>query len=83
MSAGVERLGWHDRISEKISTDILLPAVGQGSCAILCREEDSETRKFLASMEHHESMLAALAERSTMRNCPADFLLDRQEKSWG
>jgi hydroxymethylbilane synthase len=66
-AAGVERLGWHDRISEKISTDILLPAVGQGSCAILCREEDSETRKFLASMEHHDSMLAAQAERSLMR----------------
>lgn len=66
-AAGVERLGWSGRISEKISTDILLPAVGQGSLAILCREEDSETREFLSCMEDHNSMLAARAERSLMR----------------
>lgn len=66
-AAGVERLGWSGRISEKISTDILLPAVGQGSLAILCREEDDETREFLINMEDRESMLAARAERSLMR----------------
>lgn len=66
-AAGVERLGWDSRISEKISTDILLPAVGQGSLAILCREEDLEMREFLSCMEDQESMLAAQAERSLMR----------------
>ena len=66
-AAGVERLGWSGRISEKISTDILLPAVGQGSLAILCREEDDEMLEFLINMEDRESMLAALAERALMR----------------
>lgn len=66
-AAGVERLGWGGRISEKISTDILLPAVGQGSLAILCRAEDLETHEFLAVIEDHDSMLAARAERSLMR----------------
>ncbi len=66
-AAGVERLGWSQRISEKISTDILLPAVGQGSLAVLCREEDFEMRGVLSCMEDQESMLAARAERSLMR----------------
>lgn len=66
-AAGVERLGWSKRISEKISTDILLPAVGQGSLAILCREEDLAMRDFLSGLEDRDSMLAARAERSLMR----------------
>lgn len=66
-AAGVERLGWHQRITEKISPDILLPAVGQGSCAILCREEDLEMREFLSGMEDRDAMLAARAERALMR----------------
>ena len=66
-AAGVERLGWGERISEKISPDILLPAVGQGSLAILCREGDDATLEFLINMEDRESMLAARAERSLMR----------------
>jgi hydroxymethylbilane synthase len=66
-AAGVERLGWSGRISEKISTDILLPAVGQGSLAILCREQDVAMLEFLINVEDRESMLAARAERSLMR----------------
>jgi hydroxymethylbilane synthase len=66
-AAGVERLGWGERISEKISPEILLPAVGQGSLAILCREDDDATLEFLVNMEDRESMLAARAERSLMR----------------
>lgn len=66
-AAGIERLGWEARISEKISTEILLPAPGQGSLAVLCREEDPDTREFLASIEDRESMLAVRAERSLLR----------------
>ena len=34
-AAGVMRLGLEDRISEVISTEIILPAIGQGAIGIL------------------------------------------------
>lgn len=65
--AGIERLGWGERISEKISMEVLLPAVGQGSFAITCREDDRATWEMLQALDHHESHLAALAERAMLR----------------
>ncbi|RMF61206.1 MAG: hydroxymethylbilane synthase, partial [Calditrichaeota bacterium] len=66
-TAGVERLGWSERITEKISTDIILPAVGQGSFGVVCREGDAEVMNLLQPLNHSPSRLAALAERSLMR----------------
>jgi len=39
-AAGVERLGWHDRISQLLPFDVCFPAVGQGALAIECRQND-------------------------------------------
>ena len=39
-AAGVKRLGWEDRISSYIPSDICLHAVGQGALGIECRKED-------------------------------------------
>ena len=38
--AGVKRLGWSDRITEVLSTEISLPAIGQGAIGIECRIDD-------------------------------------------
>ncbi len=37
-AAGVKRLGWMDRISEFLSPDVCLPAIGQGALGIEMRE---------------------------------------------
>jgi len=39
--AGLDRLGFGDRISERISADIMLPAVCQGMLALETREDDA------------------------------------------
>jgi hydroxymethylbilane synthase len=39
-AAGLNRLGWQDRITELIPMDVICPAVGQGALAIETREED-------------------------------------------
>ncbi len=65
--AGIERLGWGKRISEKISTEVLLPAVGQGSFAITTREQDRQVREVLRAINHRPSQVAALAERAMLR----------------
>ncbi len=66
-TAGVERLGWSDRISEKISTELILPAVGQGAFGVVCRANDEKMLNLLAPLNHLSSRLATLAERSLMR----------------
>ncbi len=40
--AGLDRLGWSDRITETFAPDVFLPAVGQGAIAAECRLSDSE-----------------------------------------
>lgn len=64
--AGVERLGWGERISERISTDVILPAVGQGSFAVVCRAEDSAAIRMCSSLNDARAATAAAAERSLL-----------------
>lgn len=65
--AGVKRLGWEDRITERISYDVSLPAVGQGSIGIEIRENDPEVEAVIAKLHHLPSAYAILAERSLLR----------------
>jgi hydroxymethylbilane synthase len=48
--AGLDRLGWSDRISEIFSPDVFMPAVGQGAIAVETRLADNETADLLAKL---------------------------------
>lgn len=65
--AGVMRLGWEDKITDRISYEISLPAVGQGSVGIEIRKNDPEIEKVIAKLHHSPSAYAILAERSLLR----------------
>ena len=65
--AGLERLGWADRITERLPTSRSLPAVGQGALAIECRNNDDFVREILARMHHQATAVAVEAERGVMR----------------
>ncbi len=43
-SAGLRRLGWHDRIAELLEPEVMCPAVGQGALAIETRDRRSSDR---------------------------------------
>ncbi len=62
--AGLERMGWTERIVEKIPLEVCLPAAGQGALAIEVREDDIEALGFLLALNHYESRAAVTAERS-------------------
>jgi len=64
--AGLDRLGWSARIAEVISTDISLPAVGQGALGIEARADDSEVLDLLARLDHAETRFGVLAERALL-----------------
>lgn len=66
-AAGLKRMGWTDQISEFISTDICLPAVGQGALAVEVRAADERIRELALPLDHPETRAAVIAERSFMR----------------
>jgi hydroxymethylbilane synthase len=66
-AAGIERLGWKDRITERLSTDICLPAVGQGSIGIEVRSDDLEVLKAVQMLNHFPSNAAITAERALLK----------------
>jgi hydroxymethylbilane synthase len=64
-AAGLFRMGWaKDVISQFLSTEICVPAVGQGALSIECREEDQELREWLNKFTDETTDLAVRAERS-------------------
>jgi len=64
--AGLDRLGWSDRITETFAPDVFLPAVGQGAIAAECRLSDTEAAELLATLDDAESRTAIIAERALL-----------------
>jgi hydroxymethylbilane synthase len=65
-AAGLRRLGHADRIIQTLDERTMIPAVGQGALAIVCREGDASVLARLAALEHPESRLAITAERALL-----------------
>lgn len=67
-AAGLVRMGWaSDVITEYLSTDVCLPAVGQGALAVECRESDEELREWLQKLNDIDTERAVYAERAFLR----------------
>jgi len=65
--AGLRRLGLDGRISEALSTDVALPAPGQGALAIEVRADDRITRPLAARLDDRATRVAVEAERAFLR----------------
>jgi len=66
-TAGVKRLGYAERITEKISMDISLPAIGQGAVGIECRTDDDFINDLLSKLNHKETWICVTAERAFLK----------------
>ena len=64
--AGLDRLGFSQRISEVLSPEVCMPAVGQGAIAVECRLSDGEAEKLLAPLDDAETRAAIVAERALL-----------------
>lgn len=62
-AAALDRLGWHERIAERLPVSWCLPQVGQGALALECREDDHELRALLARVDVRSAHRALDAER--------------------
>ena len=74
-AAGVKRLGWMDRITEFLSPEVCLPAIGQGALGIEIRVPSGggdpgapwAVRAVVAVLDHPLTHAAVLAERAFLR----------------
>ncbi|MFI5059110.1 MAG: hydroxymethylbilane synthase [Candidatus Acidiferrales bacterium] len=64
--AGLDRLGWSQRITEILSPDLCMPAVGQGAIAVEARLKDTEAADLLAKLDDAETRTAIIAERAML-----------------
>jgi hydroxymethylbilane synthase len=64
--AGLDRLGWSNRISEVLSPEVCMPAVGQGALGVQARLKDAEIADALAPLDDFETRQSIVAERSLL-----------------
>jgi hydroxymethylbilane synthase len=64
-AAGLNRLGWSDRIAEHLPIEIMCPAVGQGALAVQTRTE-GEAAVICALLDHPVTHAAITAERAVL-----------------
>lgn len=62
-TAGLERLGWTDRIDQELVSSECMYAVGQGALAVETRAKDASTISLLEPLNDVESVLCCAAER--------------------
>jgi len=65
-AAGLERMGWQERITEYLPTDRFVPSPGQGALGIECRADDTEMRALLARIDDRPTRIAVTAERALL-----------------
>ncbi len=65
--AGLDRLGLGERITEILSPDVCLPAVGQGALAIEACVAKEDLLALLAQLDHAPTRAAVTAERALLR----------------
>ncbi|SFQ47712.1 hydroxymethylbilane synthase [Psychrobacillus psychrotolerans] len=64
-AAGLKRLGWSDEVvTEYLTTEDCIPAVGQGALGIECRADDQELIDELGKLSDHDTWVAIEAERA-------------------
>lgn len=63
-AAGMKRLGLGSRISQFLSHDLILPAIGQGAIGIECCANDAATRALIKPLHHRRTSICIQAERA-------------------
>lgn len=65
--AGLERMQLEKEIQQTLTTDIMLPACGQGAIGLECRSDDSQTQALIEKLQCLETTLCVQIERTVNR----------------
>lgn len=63
-SAGLERLGFRDRIRQTLAPEVVLPAIGQGAIGIECRRDDARVLARIAPLNDPPTARCVRSERA-------------------
>ena len=70
--AGLKTLNLEKYVKEIFSVKDFIPTAGQGIIAVQCRENDEYMKKILKKINHAETEVCALAERSFLKTLGGD-----------
>ena len=65
-AAGLQRLGWSDQVTEYLSFDVCLPAIGQGALGLEGRRDDAFIKKLVSGLEDVQTRISVSAERALL-----------------
>ena len=71
-ASAVEHLGYQDRVNEIFTTEMILPAPGQGACAVLTRSDDKERLRLFRPLDHPMARAEVECERAFLRELGAE-----------
>lgn len=74
-SAGLDRLGLADHITERLAPEVMLPQVGQAALAVECRRNDHDVRPLVERIEHAATRRCVDAERGFLAELGGDCSL--------
>ena len=66
-AAGVKRMKLEERISQSISPEVCLPAIGQGALGIETRVDNGKVNQYLSFLDDEPSHVSVRAERAFLR----------------
>lgn len=65
--AGMNRMGMAEKITQIISDDIIVPAIGQGALGLELRRDDVYTGQLVSFLDDPQSRIAVQAERAFLK----------------
>jgi hydroxymethylbilane synthase len=66
-AAGIKRLGWEDKITEVVSPEVMIPAIGQGALGIETRIDNDYINTLVTFFDHLETSVCVRAERAFLK----------------
>lgn len=66
-AAGLKRMGWEDRVSQVLTPDESMYAVGQGALAVEVRARDVDILEMVSVLHDPETVLRCIAERAFLK----------------
>lgn len=67
-AAAMHRMGWEDKVTEHLSTDVFLPAVGQGALVVEALSGRLDMMRMAAPLEDEATRRGVDAERAFLRD---------------
>jgi len=66
-AAGLMRMGWSNKVTEYLTPEVSLPAIGQGALGLEGRRHDRFVETLVEKLEHRPTRTAVMAERALLK----------------